>query len=630
MCGIAGLFSSRGSVAEADVRRMCDVIVHRGPDDEGIHVDAGVGLGMRRLSIIDVATGHQPIHNEDRTVWVVFNGEIYNYREVRAELEKAGHRFYTKSDTEVLVHLYEEHGEKMLSRLNGMFAFAIWDAKRERLFLARDRIGEKQLFYVHKDGVFAFGSEIKCLLAHGNVSSALDPLALDGYLSYLYTPAPRSIYRDVREVPPGHFVVVEKDSLRVERYWDLEYRIGAHRSDVEIVEDFRRRFEASVRARLVSEVPLGALLSGGVDSSAIVAAMAQASAGPIKTFCIGYSGDAKYNDERHYARMVAERFGTDHREFVVEPHIVEDLPAIVDAFDQPFADSSAIVNFYVFREAHRHVKVVLSGLGGDELAGGYERHLGVRLRSYYHVLPQAVRRHAVERVVMALPLSRRGGRFIERAKRFVRTGELTDGAAYRQIQSAFDEPLKHHLYTPEFADRVARAGRDEDPIERHFDRHGTSDVLNRALYTDLMTYLPGDLLPLNDRMSMAHSVEARSPFLDHELFEFVASVPPRLKIKGFEKKHLLKRAFENVLPKEVLYRRKQGFSVPLSVWFRGELAPMLEEKLSAARIKAMGWLDASAVQRLLNEHASGRANHDGRIWALLMLALWHERNPSVT
>ncbi len=625
MCGIAGVVQRTDVPADAaQVRRMCDAIVHRGPDDEGIFAQGPVGLGMRRLSIIDLASGHQPIHNEDKSVWVVFNGEIYNYAKLRAELEKQGHRFYTNSDTETLVHLYEQYGEEMVHHLNGMFAFAIWDVRTRKLFIARDRVGEKQLYYSVSGGRLLFGSEPKCLLVTGEVSTAMDPVAVDEYLAYLYVPAPRTIYRDIRELPAGHSLVFERGELRVQRYWDLQYRVDRSMDEGQFIEAFRERFAQAVKSRLVADVPLGALLSGGVDSSAIVAVMASQGAGQVKTYCIGYGDDGAYYDERRYAKIVADKFGTEHHEFIVKPDIVSELPAIVKAFDQPFADSSAVVNYYVYRETRKHVKVVLSGLGGDEVAAGYERHLGMRLRQRYRAIPSILREQLVERAIAALPDSRRGSRLVERAKRFVRSGRLPDDLAYRQIQSAFDDERKRSLYTKGFAAELQRGDRD-DTMEHFFNRDGISDVVDRALYTDLMTYLPGDLLPLTDRMSMAHSIEARAPFLDHELVEFMATVPSNLKIRGLSKKYILKRAFEGVLPAEIMHRRKQGFTVPLSVWFRNQLAPLLKEQLSEERMNALGLFEPSEVKRLLDEHQSGRENHHSRIWALLMFSMWHEQ-----
>jgi asparagine synthase (glutamine-hydrolysing) len=632
MCGIAGIaYQGERQVDAGELQRMCDVIRHRGPDDQGAYVGGAVGIGMRRLSIIDLASGHQPIHNEDKTLWVVLNGEIYNYRELRVGLESKGHRFYTNSDTETLVHLYEEYGEDCVQHLNGMFCFALWDEPRRKLFIARDRAGEKQVYFALKDGKFVFGSEIKCLLQTNVVSKDIDLAALDAYFTYLYVPAPATFFRDIRELPPAHVLVFDRNGIRTRRYWDLEFKVDRVHDERYFVEAFRERFYQAVRARLVSDVPLGALLSGGVDSSAIVAAMSESATGPVKTFTIGYDSGGAHYDERRHARVVADRFATEHHELVVQPDVVELIPQLVSAFDQPFADSSAIANYYVFRETRKHVTVVLSGLGGDEIGAGYERHLGIRLQQFYRELPRALREGLVERVVNRLPDSRKGSRVVERAKRFVRTGAMSSSDAYYRYITAFDDDRRPRLYSARLRGAV-RLESAKATFEQHFGRAGIADVLNRALYTDIMMYLPGDLLTLTDRMSMLHSIESRAPFIDHTLMEFMATVPPELKLKGFDKKHLLKRAFEDVLPRQILYRRKQGFTVPLTVWFRNELNPLIREMLSRERVERTGLFHWPAIEQLLEEHMGHRENHHNRIWALLMFMVWHDMykpNPAI-
>jgi asparagine synthase (glutamine-hydrolysing) len=624
MCGIAGIAHQHGGrVDSAELQRMCDVMRHRGPDDEGAYVAGPVGIGMRRLSIIDLASGHQPIHNEDKTLWVVLNGEIYNFCELRARLESMGHRFYTQSDTETLVHLYEEYGEDCVRHLTGMYCFALWDEPRRKLLIARDRVGEKQVYYAIRNGKFVFGSEIKCLLQTDVVSKDMDVDALDAYFTYLYVPAPATFFRDVRELPPAHVLVFDKDGIRTRRYWELEFNVDRRNDPQFFVEAFRDRFHEAVRARLVSDVPLGALLSGGVDSSAVVAAMSKYATGPVKTFSIGYGAESAYYDERRYARQVADQFSTQHNEFVVQPQVVELIPQLVRAFDQPFADSSAIANYYVFRETRKHVTVVLSGLGGDEVAAGYERHLGIGLQRHYRDLPRWLREGLVERAVNLLPDSKKGSRFIERVKRFVRTGALPPDEAYYRYLTAFDDDRRRGLYS----DRLRAAVHSDSPkktFDQYFGRPGIADLLNRALNTDIMMYLPGDLLTLTDRMSMQHSIEARAPFIDHTLMEFMATVPPELKLRGFDKKHLLKRAFEGILPPSILHRRKQGFTVPLTLWFRNELNPYIRSVLSKERIQRTGFFEWASIERLVDEHVRHRENHHSRIWALLMFMSWHE------
>ncbi len=524
----------------------------------------------------------------------------------------------------MIVHLYEELGERFVERLNGMFGIALWDETRRRLVLARDRVGEKQIYYAYRGGRLAFGSEIKCVLQAGFVSRDINLRAIDGFFSFLYSPAPDTAFADILELPPAHVLVFDAAGLRVNRYWEPTFVVDDSRTEGEWVEAFRDRFRATVRSRLVSDVPLGALLSGGIDSSAVVAEMAGAGNGRVKTFCIGYGADGAYYDERRYAALVAKHFGTDHAEFVVEPDIVEVIPHLVDAFDQPFADSSAIANYYVFRETRRHVKVVLTGLGGDEVAAGYERYVGLKLQQYYRALPALLRDRVIARFAGSLSDPKSGNRTVERLKRFVRHGSQPADLAYLGYVSAFDGARRSALWS-ESARRELGDYDSASFVTDRFANGAVTDVLNKALYTDITTYLSGDLLPLTDRMSMLSSVEARAPFVDHELVEFMGRVPPRLKIKGLQKKHLLKRAFEGVLPREILHRKKRGFTVPLTIWFRNELKPFVREVLSRSRIEHVGLFDPTYVERIVEEHTANRENHHNRIWALLMFMIWHER-----
>jgi asparagine synthase (glutamine-hydrolysing) len=625
MCGIAGLAAPGGVAAdEALLGRMLDTIVHRCPDDHGAFASGAIAIGMRRLSIIDLESGHQPIHNEDRTVWVVLNGEIYNYATLRSELETRGHTFYTRSDTEIIVHLYEEMGERFVDRLNGMFSIALYDIPRQRLLLCRDRIGEKQLYYSYKNGRFAFGSEIKCVLASGVPSREMNLRALDSYFAFMYSPAPETAFQDIAELPPAHTLVLEKGALSIKRYWSLSMTVDRSRTEADWVDAFRAQMRASVASRLVSDVPVGALLSGGIDSSAIVAFMAEHAGQKVRTFCIGYGDEGQYYDERRYAKLVADQFGTEHEEFVVRPDILAAIPLLVDAFDQPFADSSAIANYYVFRETRKHVKVVLSGLGGDEVAAGYERYIGLKLHRLYQAVPAPLRSHIIRPLVEALPEPRSGGRWIDRIKRFVRQGNATEFEAYLGYMSAFGAAGRQDLWTPAARERIGTF--DAGAVLRpYFEDRGIDDTLNRALAADVGTYLSGDLLTLTDRMSMLSSVEARAPFVDHELVEFMGRVPPELKAKGLTKKYLLKKALQGILPDEILHRRKQGFTVPLTVWFRNELSPLIGATLSRERVEKIGLFNWPTVDRLIREHTSMTQNHHNRIWALLMFTIWHER-----
>ncbi|HEU5322138.1 MAG TPA: asparagine synthase (glutamine-hydrolyzing), partial [Methylomirabilota bacterium] len=588
--------------------------------EEGFHVDGQVGLGVRRLRIIDLATGQQPIHNEDKTVWVVFNGEIYNYRELRRRLEAAGHHFYTRSDTETIVHLYEEHGDDCVRELRGMFTFALWDVRRRRLLLARDRAGEKQLYYTVRDGALVFGSEIKCLLQDPGAAPPLDGAALRDYFTYLYIPGEQTIFAGIRRLAAGHRLVWEGGRCATAPYWRLTPAPRAAAAETEVVDEFARRFREAVEMRLVSEVSLGAFLSGGIDSSAVVGVMAGLSAQPVKTFTIGYEGEGIAYDERAFARVVAERFATDHHEFVVAPRIAEIVPDVVRAFDEPFADSSAIPNHYIAKLTRQHVTVALSGVGGDEVGGGYERYLGVLMAEHYARLPRALRDGVIAPLVRRLPDPRGGTLTMDRLKRFVAGADGDVLARYERYVSAFTAAERRALFVP-----GAAAGEDgPSALARSFAGLAAHDPLTRMTFSDLAMYLPDDLLVLTDRLSMAHSLEVRAPFLDHELLEFVATIPASLKIRGWTKKYLLKRAFAPLLPAHILHRKKKGFSIPLAAWFRGPLRSFLLDGLAAPRLKRLGLFDERWVARLVDEHLACRQNHENKLWALLVFTVWHD------
>lgn len=627
MCGIAGLLAPPGvAIDESSVRRMCNAMVHRGPDDEGYFVAGGVGLGMRRLSIIDLEGGHQPVHNEDKTVWTVLNGEIYNYRALRTELESRGHRFYTNSDTETIVHLYEEHGDEFVTRLNGMFAIALWDSVQSRLLLCRDRLGEKPLFLARNDRTLAFASEIKCLMTTNLVSRDVDMRAIDEYLRFLYVPAPRTIYRDVVELPPATMLSVvsgEKPEYRV--YWQLRFAPRQRQDEEQVIEEVREQLLQSVRSRLVSDVPVGALLSGGIDSSAVVAAMVRTEARAVRTFTIGYGAEGSVYDERAEARELASALGTEHHEFVVSPDLREVVPRIVEAFDQPFADSSAVANWYVFREMRPHVKVVLSGLGGDEVFGGYERHLAIQYHDRISGLPQWIKAKALPALADWLPEARDGGRMADRIKRFSRAARLPTPEAYREYVTAFSYDQRRSLYSQAMVS-VLDAEREAEEFSRIFGGSGDTASLHGALYSDTLGYLPGDLLTLTDRMSMAHSIEARAPLVDFDLVELLARVPASLKIKGRVKKYLLREAVRPWLPPGILDRPKRGFTIPITVWLRGALEPWMRQVLSPARVARTGLFSAAAITRLMDEHVARVRNHHARLWALLVFMHWFERN----
>jgi asparagine synthase (glutamine-hydrolysing) len=626
MCGIAGIYSIDeprpiDGAALADMNR---VITHRGPDSDGFYEEPGrVGLAMRRLSIIDLEGGRQPIANEDESVWIVFNGEVYNFQELTRELEGRGHRFKTRTDTEAIVHAYEEWGTACVERLRGMFCFAIWDRREQRLMLARDRVGIKQLYYTLRDGQLLFGSELKCLLQHPAVERQVEPAAVNHFLTYLYVPAPLTIFQNIHELPAAHVLVAERGDLRLEKYWELDYRVDRALEPEAAAAGLRAQLDDAVRMRLISDVPLGGFLSGGIDSGSIVALMAAHSTAAVETFSIGYEDGGEYFDERVFAKQVSEQYGTDHHEFVVRPDLVELVPKLVRAFDQPFADSSAIPNWYLSEMTRRHVTVALSGLGGDEVVAGYERYRGALLAERLGWLPKGLVRGLLTPLVERLPESASGNHWFGRAKRFMRTLNLDFDDRYLELISAFGASGRHGLLSPEMRERIDL----EEPRD-HFRSFAELvrdvDPLNRALFMDLKLYLPGDLLTLTDRISMAHSLEVRVPFLDHQLLEYAATIPPELKLKGMERKHILKLAVADLLPPELLNRKKMGFSVPLTVWFRHELRPFVEEVLSERAVREVGVFHYPAVRRVLDDHFAMRGNLDNQIWGLMTFMLWHQ------
>src|SRR4051812_39881634 len=615
MCGIAGFADSTptGRPPEFNlVHRMCEVIRHRGPDDEGIHVAPGVGLGMRRLSIIDLSGGRQPIHNETSTIWVVFNGEIYNYRELRVELEAHGHRFSTSSDTETIVHAYEEWGEDAFRRLRGMFAIALWDAPNRSLLLARDRAGQKPLHYAERRGRLYFASEIKSLLAAGAIEPALDLAALDHYLTFLYTPRDASIFEGVHKLPPGHYLRWRDGRTEVKQYWRIGERETFSGSESDAVAALGTVLQDAVRSHMVSDVPLGAFLSGGVDSSAVVGMMSRASSQPVKTFSIGF--DEPEFDELEHARTVARHFGTEHHEFVVRPDGLTILEDLIGHFDEPFADSSAIPTWYVSEIARRHVTVVLSGDGGDELFGGYDRYLPHPRVARFDRLPLPGLRAAAS---LAWPLLPHGAR----GKNFLRHVAQDPAGRYLDSIALFHADERAALYTPEVRARLT--GGAERALARHFDRFAALPHDSRMMRFDFETYLPEDVLTKVDRMSMAHSIETRVPLLDNEVIDFAAALPARFKIHDGRRKHVLKETLRALLPDSILNRRKQGFGVPLGTWFRGGLTDLFSDVLDAPRTRQRGYFEPAFVSRLLREHLSGHRDHTLRLWQLLVFELWH-------
>jgi asparagine synthase (glutamine-hydrolysing) len=621
MCGIAGFLSlEQGVFATRTIAQaMCDVIVHRGPDDQGFLVDGPLAMGMRRLSIIDLGGGQQPISNEDGTIHVIQNGEIYNFQEIRNDLEKRGHRFKTNSDTEAIVHLYEEYGTKCVEHLRGMFAFAIWDAPRRRLLVARDRLGIKPLYYSIGNGRLLFGSELKSLLAVG-LDREIDPQALHDYLSLTYVPAPATIFKAARKLLPGSMLVAERGNVRIERYWNLSFEPDEKRfhSEPEIVEAVRERVEDAVRSHLVSDVPLGVFLSGGVDSATLVACMRKFHGGPLKTFSIGFA--EKSFSELDRAREVAKHFGTEHHEMIVTPDAAAMVPELVHSFDEPYADSSAIPVLCVARLARQSVTVALTGEGGDEVFAGYKTYAATRLAGQYRRVVPGPLRSLIAWGANQLPVSHGKVSFDYMAKRFVAGANNDAVDAHFSWKAIFNEAAKQALY---------REPRALGPTVRLYHEAvagiAPDDLLARLLMIDTRLGLEGDMLVKADRMSMATSLEGRVPLLDHPLVEMVAAIPSRFKMKGMKTKVLLRAAMKDVLPRATTHGPKQGFNVPIPSWLTGPLRELVHDTLSPSRIAATGIFRPEPIQELIRAHEKLERDHSRDIWTLLMFQTWYDR-----
>ncbi|HEY0659454.1 MAG TPA: asparagine synthase (glutamine-hydrolyzing) [Pyrinomonadaceae bacterium] len=623
MCGIVGIINASSRKVDREIiEKMNKCIVHRGPDEDGFYLKDSVALAMRRLSIIDLAGGQQPIYNADRTKAIVFNGEIYNFQQLRADLEKRGHRFYTNSDTEAIVHLYDEYGADCVQHLRGMFAFAIWDETDKSLFIARDRVGKKPLLYSHQpNGDLIFGSEFRSLLSHPDISREVDYKAIDGYLSYICVPAPLTAFKQIRKLEPAHWLRWKDGRVETKRYWQPNFSKKIKISEKEAEEETLRILRESTKLRMISEVPLGAFLSGGVDSSTIVALMAQESSQPVKTFSIGFE-EQDYS-ELKYAKQVANHVGAEYHEFIVKPDALEVLPILVKHYGEPFADPSAVATYYVSRETRKYVTVALNGDGGDESFGGYERHLAMRLAEKYHRIPKFFRQTFVEKIVNAIPTSEIKRNRFRDAKRFLKVAALPTTERYSHWLSSYRPEDKLDLYTAEFKSEVA--GYDSYEIfDKWFAKANGSGVLDATLLTDMMTYLPNDLLVKVDIASMAVSLEARSPFLDHKLIEFAASLPENLKVKNLELKYLLKKIAAKLVPKEAIYRRKMGFGVPISHWFRGEMKDFVRQILLSEKFAGRRIANPKYVEKLVNEHIEAKEDHGWRLWILIMLELWFQ------
>jgi len=629
MCGICGIISCKNVAEDIErrVRAMCVNMAHRGPDGDGFFIRQGQGgpsvaLGHRRLMIIDLTSaGRQPMSNEDGSLQLTLNGEIYNYKELRRGLEEQGHVFRSHTDTEVVVHLYEQYGPDCVKKLRGMFAFAIWDDKKKALFLARDRVGKKPLLYFFDGKTFCFASEFKALFSCGLVPKETDAQAIDQYLSFGYVPAPQSVYRGVFKLPPAHALTLENGALKVWRYWELDYSRKIRISEEDAAEEVLRILKDAVKIRLYSDVPLGAFLSGGIDSSAVVALMSGLSGARPKTFSVGFS-DADYN-ELKYARAVAEKYGTEHREFMVTPKAAEILPLLAEHYGEPYADSSCVPTYYIAKETRQHVTVALNGDGGDELFAGYERYQAMLLAENFQRLPFFMRQ-IILKCCRMLPDSPDHKNKLRRLKRFIMGLNMGPASRYTRWIGIFSGGLKSELYSRDFSVLVSMPAA-EKYLGSFLDQANGAELLDRLLLTDTMTYLPNDLLVKVDIASMSCSLEARSPFLDHVLIEFAASLPVQFKIKGGERKFILKRAIKGLVPAGNIYRAKMGFGVPVAAWLRGELKGFLYEHIFSAQAISRQYFRQDALKEMFDSHMGGRKDHSFQLWALLMLELWHRQ-----
>ena len=621
MCGIVGIVDQALPSVEiqAILKRMNDLIIHRGPDDEGFFVADGIGLGMRRLSIIDLAGGKQPIYNEDGSIVIVFNGEIYNYRELTSELKKRGHTFRTNSDTEVIIHLYEEYGDSCVHKLRGMFTFAVWNKRHRRLFISRDRLGIKPLYYTQIGKNLIFASEIKCILQYSNIQARLNVEALGNFLSLKYVPSPQTMFDGIKSLPPGHTLSCDQNGIKIHQYWDLSFTNNEHPRQREEVyaEQLETLLHESVKLHLRSDVPFGAFLSGGVDSSIIVALMSHFLNEPVKTFSVGFDRDNEGTDELPYARLIAQQYQTDHHEIIITPKDFVDMAEKVAwHLDQPLADQATAATYMVSKLASQHVKMVLTGEGGDELFAGYARYVGEHLSPVFQHIPRAIK---------SLALSA-GERFsgLRRSKialyALCQSDEITRFTNWFPL---FNQNSKEAILSPDL--KHALNGKATNWVfAQQLEQSNATESLNRMLYVDTKLWLPDYLLLRGDKLSMAASLEARVPILDHHLVEFAASLPPNLKLKHFTRKYLLKKVGRTLLPTKIINRKKEGFPIPMHKWLRNEARPLMLDLLSPATIKKRGLLDPDYVEKMLNEYETGFTRHSNLIWGLISLELWHQ------
>lgn len=634
MCGICGVITYNNNIdgLEKTIKMMCDKMVHRGPDEEGIYLNSRkinsrestpkIGLGHRRLKVIDLSgAGHQPMSNEDGTVWIVFNGEVYNYKQLREDLKKRGHKFKSNTDTEVIIHLYEDFGEGCLSYLRGMFAFAIWDEKQDKLFLARDRIGKKPILYYRDNQYFCFASEFRALLASGFIEKDINYEGIGQYLTFGYVPAPGAIYKKVFKILPAHFAILQNGELMSQKYWDMDYSRKINISEKDASRELIRLLREAVRMRLDSDVPLGAFLSGGIDSSTVVALMAQLT-DKVKTFSIGFT-DSDF-DELKYARNVARRFSTDHHEFVVKPQALKILPLLVEHYGEPYADSSCIPTFYVSQQTKQYVTVALNGDGGDESFAGYERYQAMRFAESYNRFPVFFRDRLSRAIMLLLPDSVNFKNRRRRIRRFFENASNPFFLRYCRWVSMINDAEKNDLFTEEF--KMQLNNKDAGKwLADYPDLPEDMDLVDRLMAIDIKTNLANDLLVKMDIASMANSLETRSPFLDQEVMQFAASLPGNFKLRGFIKKYILKKSIEDLIPSENINRPKMGFGVPVGRWFRAELKSFVVDTLLSGPLTKRPYFKPDALKAMVYGHIAGKRDYSFQIWTLLMLELWHRR-----
>ena len=624
MCGICGIYyiDKQHTAEEVILKKMCASIYHRGPDDEGIFFYQNMGIGMRRLSIIDVGSGHQPIFNEDKSLVIVFNGEIYNYKEIKEELQKRGHKFSTNSDTETILHAYEEYGESCLNMLNGMFAIAILNTKTSELFIARDRIGIKPLYYYSSVDKFIFGSELKAILSHPGVECTMNDCALDLYLSYMFIPQPYSIYNNIYKLEPGHYLRISSKGIENHKYWDIDFLPDYKKTENDFINEFRDLFDDSVKKQMLSEVPFGAFLSGGIDSSSIVATMSKFTNAPIKTFSIGFE-EGGYHDETKYAEQIAQLYKTDHHTFKVSANILQLMDGYMNQFDEPFADYAAFPTYIVSKLAREHVKVVLTGDGGDELFGGYDRYKYEMYIEQYKKIPSFLRRGLIVPFFQI-------GKFVSSPDS--RMNQIFSAALRRDQQCGMESNIRYlssfHKFTSTqktdlLCNPLLQKGFSNTSLMKYWRKD--YDFLQQRLYFDQKTNLPEDMLTKVDRTTMAVSLEARVPFLDHRIIEFAATIPSSLQIKNGQLKNFLKKAFADRLPRNIINRSKHGFSQPIDAWFRNELKEYVSDHLSQNVIKNSEIFNKKYVQQLLLNHMQGKENNGEKLFMILVVMLWNKK-----